>query len=252
MALSEVQGYVYAARHHAAELARALGDRARARALQKDAESLHRKFEREFWCEDLGLYALALDGRKRRCEVVSSNAGQCLLSGIATPAHARRVAEVMASPEVFSGWGIRTIGTDERRYNPMSYHNGSVWPHDTALVAAGLARYGLKDLVLAVTMGLLDATRHLEQHRLPELFCGFPRRVRGRAYSLPHRVRAAGLGVGVGLPADPVAAGTRNRCARAAHRLSIPAPARIDRVAAAHRVVRRYCAARPAVRTARR
>jgi len=83
---------------------------------------------------------------------------------------------VMASPEVFSGWGIRTIGTDERRYNPMSYHNGSVWPHDTALVAAGLARYGLKDLVLAVTMGLMDATRHLEHHRLPELFCGFPRR----------------------------------------------------------------------------
>jgi len=176
VALSEVQGYVYAARHHAAELARALGDRARARSLQKDAESLHRKFEKDFWCEDLGLYALALDGRKRRCEVVSSNAGQCLLSGIATPAHARRVAEVMASPEVFSGWGIRTIGTDERRYNPMSYHNGSVWPHDTALVAAGLARYGLKDLVLAVTMGLMDATRHLEHHRLPELFCGFPRR----------------------------------------------------------------------------
>ena len=176
IALSEVQGYVYAARHHAAELARALGDKARARALQKEAEALHGRFEREFWCEGLGTYALALDGRKRRCEVLSSNAGQCLLSGIATPAHARQVAAVMASPEMFSGWGIRTIGTAERRYNPMSYHNGSVWPHDTALIAAGLARYGLKDPVLALTSSLFDATRQLEHHRLPELFCGFPRR----------------------------------------------------------------------------
>ena len=176
IALAEVQGYVYAARHHAAELARALGDRAGARSLQKQAEALHKKFERAFWCEELGVYALALDGRKRQCEVVSSNAGQCLMSGIATPARARRVADVMASPQVFSGWGIRTIGTDEPRYNPMSYHNGSVWPHDTALVAAGLARYGHKDLVVELAMALMDATRHLDHHRLPELFCGFPRR----------------------------------------------------------------------------
>jgi glycogen debranching enzyme len=176
IALCEVQGYVYAARHHAAELALALGDKRRARGLQRDAEALHKRFERQFWCEEIGVYALALDGDKRPCQVVSSNAGQCLFSGIATPAHAGRVAGVMAGPEMFSGWGVRTIRNSERRYNPMSYHNGSVWPHDTALVAAGLARYGYKDAVAAIVSGLFDAARHMDQNRLPELFCGFTRR----------------------------------------------------------------------------
>jgi glycogen debranching enzyme len=176
IALCEVQGYVYAARHHAAELALALGDKRRAKALQRQAEALHVSFERQFWNEEIGAYALALDGHKQQCAVVSSNAGQCLMSGIATPAHAHRVAETMMAPSMFTGWGVRTIRAGESRYNPMSYHNGSVWPHDTALVAAGLARYGFKDHVERLVSALFDASTYLELFRLPELFCGFERR----------------------------------------------------------------------------
>jgi glycogen debranching enzyme len=175
IALCEVQGYVYAARHHAAEMALALGDRPRARALRRDAERLHDAFERAFWCEDLGVYALALDGRKQPCRVVSSNAAQCLLSGIAVPARARRVADAMARPDMFSGWGLRTIREGEARYNPMAYHNGTIWPHDTALAALGLARYGLKDHVVRLAEGLFAAAQHSALRRLPELFCGFAR-----------------------------------------------------------------------------
>jgi glycogen debranching enzyme len=108
--------------------------------------------------------------------VVSSNAGQCLMSGIATPPHAQRVAETLMHPAMFTGWGVRTVRAGESRYNPMSYHNGSVWPHDTALVAAGLARYGFKDHVERLVSALFDASVHLDLFRLPELFCGFERR----------------------------------------------------------------------------
>jgi glycogen debranching enzyme len=176
IALCEVQGYVYAARHHAAELAMALGDKRRAKALQRQAEALHEEFEQRFWNEEIGAYAMALDGQKRQCAVVSSNAGQCLMSGIATPSHAQRVAETLMAPSTFTGWGVRTIRAGESRYNPMSYHNGSVWPHDTALVAAGLARYGFKDHVERLVSALFDASMHLDLFRLPELFCGFERR----------------------------------------------------------------------------
>jgi glycogen debranching enzyme len=171
-----VQGYVYAAKHHAAELALALGDKRRAKVLHREAEALHVQFERQFWNEEIGTYALALDGYKRPCAVVSSNAGQCLMSGIAAPSRAHRVAEALVAPELFTGWGVRTIRAGESRYNPMSYHNGSVWPHDTALIAAGLARYGFKDHVVQLVTGLFDASVYLDLFRLPELFCGFPRR----------------------------------------------------------------------------
>ncbi len=176
IALAEVQGYVYGARHHAAELAAALGMRARSRRLVEQAEQLHRQFEERFWRPSLGTFALALDGRKQPCDVVSSNAGQCLISGIALPDHAARVAEGLMSDDMFTGWGLRTLHRKEQRYNPMSYHNGSVWPHDTALIATGLARYGAKDAVVRLATGLFDAAQHFEQQRLPELFCGFPRR----------------------------------------------------------------------------
>ena len=175
IALCEVQGYVYAAKHHAAELAKALRDHRRARRLQQEAEQLHAAFERAFWCEDLGVYALALDGEKQPCRVVSSNAAQCLISGIALPDHARRVAEAVVRPDMFSGWGIRTVRDGESRYNPMAYHDGSVWPHDTALAALGLARYGFKDEVVCIAEGLSAAAQRFDLRRLPELFCGFPR-----------------------------------------------------------------------------
>jgi glycogen debranching enzyme len=175
IALSEVQGYVYAARHHAAELASALGDGKRCRQLQDQAEQLHQAFEDRFWCEDLGTYALALDGHKRPCKVVSSNAVQCLISGIAVPERAARVAATALRSDMFSGWGLRTIRAGEARYNPMAYHNGSIWPHDTALAALGLARYDRKDEVVRLTEGLFGAAQQFELRRLPELFCGFTR-----------------------------------------------------------------------------
>ncbi|HEY4256293.1 MAG TPA: amylo-alpha-1,6-glucosidase [Candidatus Udaeobacter sp.] len=176
IALCEVQGYVYAAKTAAGELAKILGDAARSRELLKQAEALHRRFEKAFWCDDLSTYAIALDGRKQPCRVRASNAGHCLFAGIATDEHARRVVATLTNETSFSGWGIRTVASSEARYNPMSYHNGSVWPHDNSLIAAGFARYGSKESVAMVLAGLLDATLFFDLHRLPELFCGFPRR----------------------------------------------------------------------------
>src|SRR5262249_47831890 len=128
-----------------------------------------------FWCEELGTYALALDGDKKPCRVRSSNAGQVLLSGIAHPDRARRIAAHLLEPECFSGWGIRTISTLESRYNPMSYHNGSVWPHDNALIALGFSRYRAKAELSRIFRAQFDAATYLDLNRLPELFCGFPR-----------------------------------------------------------------------------
>src|SRR5262245_1226783 len=176
IALCEVQAYVYDARRRAAALADALGDGARATALGDSAERLRRAFEDRFWLDDLGTYALALDGRKTPCEVRSSNAGHCLFGGIVSPERARRVAEQLVGPEMFSGWGIRTVASTESRYNPMSYHNGSVWPHDNGIVAAGFSRYGLDDLIGTPFSGLFEASLSMDAHRLPELFCGFHRR----------------------------------------------------------------------------
>jgi len=185
IALCEVQGYVYGARQCAAELAAALGLEARATELRRQAEALRLKFEAAFWCEELSCYALALDGDKQPCRVISSNAGQALLSGIADPVRAQRVAQTLLGHNCYSGWGIRTVALSAQRYNPMSYHNGSVWPHDNALIALGFARYGLKDAVLPVFKGLFDAASYMDQRRLPELFCGFPRRRRNAPTQYP-------------------------------------------------------------------
>jgi glycogen debranching enzyme len=176
IALAEVQAYAYAAYLGAAELARALDQHHRAEELAVAAGHLKERFEAAFWLEDLGTYALALDGTKRPCRVRSSNAGQVLATGLASPERAARVAETLMAPGSFSGWGIRTIAEGEARYNPMSYHNGSVWPHDNALIALGFAHYGLTEPMLRVLSGLFDASGYLELKRLPELLCGFARR----------------------------------------------------------------------------
>jgi glycogen debranching enzyme len=175
IALCEVQGYVFAGKRHAAVLARALGEVATAARLEAEAEKLRQNFEAAFWCEDLSTYALALDGEKRPCRVIASNAGHALLTGIAAPDRAERVAATLTRVAAFSGWGIRTVALTAARYNPISYHNGSVWPHDNALIALGFARYGLKEPALRVFTGLFDAASYWEPRRLPELFCGFPR-----------------------------------------------------------------------------
>jgi glycogen debranching enzyme len=176
IALAEVQGYVYAARNEAAAIAEALGDHDRARSLRRSAEELRAAFDAAFWVEELGAYALALDGRKQPCRVLSSNAGQCLFTGIARPDRAARLASRLMSSAMFSQWGIRTVASTDARYNPMSYHNGSVWPHDNALIAEGLASYGLKQEALTVLGGLYEVACNVEMHRLPELFCGFEAR----------------------------------------------------------------------------
>ena len=176
IALSEVQAYVYEAKLQGAALASVLGFDERAGSLRRAAAELRDRFEHAFWCEDLDAYALALDGEKRPCRVRSSNAGQCLFGGIASPERARRLAGTLMSDAMFSGWGVRTIATGEARYNPMSYHNGSIWPHDNALIGAGLGRYGLRSAVSRILSGLFDASLFVDRQRMPELFCGFHRR----------------------------------------------------------------------------
>ena len=175
IALAEVQGYVFAAKRCAARCALRLGRRAMAEKLEQEARTLAEHFEESFWCDDLGTYALALDGDKRPCKVRSSNAGQLLFSGMVRDDRARKVAADLLRPHFFTGWGIRTIARGEARYNPMSYHNGSIWPHDNALITLGLARYGLKHAVEHVFKGLFDAASYMDLRRLPELFCGFRR-----------------------------------------------------------------------------
>ena len=185
IALCEVQAYVYGAKRHGALLAGALGHHALAAKLQAQAVTLRRRFEEEFWCDDLSVYALALDGAKRPCRVISSNSGQALFTGIASPERAQRVAQTLLSPSIFSGWGIRTVASSAARYNPMSYHNGSVWPHDNGMIAMGLARYGQKQAACEIFSALFDAASYMDLRRLPELFCGFVRRQRNAPTQYP-------------------------------------------------------------------
>jgi glycogen debranching enzyme len=183
IALAEVQGYVFAGKCLAARCARRIGEVERASKLEGEAARLAERFEAAFWCPDLGTYALALDGDKEPCRVRTSNAGQVLFTGIARHDHAAEVADGLLRPDFYSGWGIRTVARGEARYNPMSYHNGSIWPHDNALIALGLARYRLKREVEQVFTGLFDAAAYMDLRRLPELFCGF-HRSRGRGPTL--------------------------------------------------------------------
>jgi glycogen debranching enzyme len=176
IALCEVQGYVYAAKCGMARVAHALGKSEIAVKLSKEADKLKEKFDSLFWCEDIGTYALALDGKKQPCKVRTSNAGHCLFTGIAHPDKAARIIDLLIDGAFYSGWGIRTVGLYEVRYNPMSYHNGSVWPHDNALIAAGFSRYGRNDLAAKLLSSMSAVASFNEERRLPELFCGFPRR----------------------------------------------------------------------------
>ena len=185
IALVEVQGYVYAAKIKAARIAVTLGDEAHGERLLSEAEELRRRFEDVFWCEEIGTYALALDGRKNPCRVRTSNAGHALFAGIASPDRARRVAATLMNSEGFSGWGVRTLATSEARYNPMSYHNGSVWPHDNAIIALGFGMYNLKSEAATVFDAMFAAVQYQEHRRLPELFCGFTRKPRRGPTSYP-------------------------------------------------------------------
>jgi glycogen debranching enzyme len=176
IALCEVQGYVFAAKQHAATLSAALGDMRRAEGLNAQARQLQRKFEETFWCEDISTYALALDGQKKPCCVRASNAGHCLYTKIADPDHAERVAATLMEDDSFSGWGVRTVSSSERKYNPISYHNGSVWPHDNAILSIGLSNYGDSLAAARLLDSHFEASSFFELNRLPELMCGLHRR----------------------------------------------------------------------------
>jgi glycogen debranching enzyme len=176
IALVEMQAYVYAAWLAAARIARALEHAEQATSLEVRAAIFRERFDAAFWDEELGTYVLALDGQKRPCRVRTSNAGHALFAGIAKPERAARLVHSLMDAASFSGWGIRTLAVGEARYNPMSYHNGSVWPHDNAMIAEGFSRYGFEAEAAKLLEGLFAAAEQLELHRLPELFCGFPRR----------------------------------------------------------------------------
>jgi glycogen debranching enzyme len=176
IALCEVQGYAFAAWQGAARLADVRGDARAAAAWRARAEKLRDRFEEAFWCEDLGTYAIALDRDKRPCRIRSSNPGHCLFAGIVSPNRARKVADTLMREDSFGGWGVRTVASGQARYNPMSYHNGSMWPHDNALIAAGLSRYGFTGAAACILDALYALSQVVDLHRLPELICGFHRR----------------------------------------------------------------------------
>ncbi|MBV8137866.1 MAG: amylo-alpha-1,6-glucosidase [Deltaproteobacteria bacterium] len=175
IALCEVQGYLYAAYTEIGNIAARMEHVAMAGKLAQQAADLKSKFVRDFWIEEMQTVALALDGDKQACKVMSSNAGHCLATGIVDGAHGEKLSERLLRNDICTGWGIRTLSDSERRYNPMSYHNGSIWPHDNAIAALGLARCGNRSGVIRILEGLLDAAVSLRSGSLPELFCGFHR-----------------------------------------------------------------------------
>lgn len=171
-ALCELQGYVFDAWMRMAEVFDALGESDRAAQLRQKAAELRVSFEERFWCEDIGFYALTLDPDKQPVRTVASNAGHCLWSGIASPEHATRVVEKLFQPEMWSGWGIRTLSTQNPAYNPFSYHLGSIWPHDNGMIALGLKRYGFEAEAARIARGISEAASYFTGYRLPELYSG--------------------------------------------------------------------------------
>jgi glycogen debranching enzyme len=181
IALVEVQGYVYLAKTLMADLYQRVGEPDRAKQLQQQADELRKRFNRDFWLEDKGCYALALQSGKEPVTVIASNPGHALWAGIADADKARRTIERLMADDMFSGWGIRTLSTQEQRYNPISYHLGTIWPHDSALIAAGFRRYGDDNAARRVFTGLIQAALKFKHYRLPELFAGFS----NKEYSVP-------------------------------------------------------------------
>ena len=178
IATCEIQGYVYDAKLRVAELARRLaGDEALAVRLEREAHELYERFNSDFWSDERGgYYAVGLDGDKRQIDSVTSNMGHLLWSGIVPEERARVVAEQLMSDRMFSGWGVRTLSSDDRGFNPIGYHVGTIWPHDNAIIALGLVRYGFRDAANRIILHLIEAAS-FSGFRLPEAFAGFERRV---------------------------------------------------------------------------
>jgi glycogen debranching enzyme len=174
-ALCELQGYAFDARMRMAEVFATLGEQERAEALHAQATALQAKFEQSFWCEELGFYAFALDGKKTAVRSVASNPGHCLWSGIASREHAARVVQRLLEPDMWSGWGIRTLSARHPAFNPFSYHRGSVWPHDNGILALGFKRYGFAAEAARVARDISEAASYFVSYRLPELYAGVER-----------------------------------------------------------------------------
>lgn len=187
IALAEVQGYVYAAKRGMAWVFSLLGKEALARKLRREAAALRSRFNRDFWLEDEGFYALALGADKEPTASITSNPGHCLYTGIVDEDRAAAVAERLFANDMYSGWGIRTLSSRSTRYNPMGYHLGTVWPHDNSIIGMGFKRYGFDDELIELATGLYDCCRSFDYYRLPELFCGTPR----TAHHLPVRYPVA-------------------------------------------------------------
>lgn len=185
IALVEVQGYAYRARLAAASLYERLGDERRAERLRADAERLRERWERDFWLEEEQFYAMALEAKGEPLRVVSSNPGQALWSGIVSESRARTIARRFLADDLFTGWGVRTLSSKEKRYNPVGYHLGTVWPHDNALLARGLRRYGFDDEAARVVDAMLEAASYFEHSRLPETFAGYRREAFGEPVRYP-------------------------------------------------------------------
>lgn len=200
IALAEVQGYVYLAKRRMADVYEALGRSREARELLAQADELRRRFNEAFWMEDERYFAMALDADKRQVRTVTSNPGHALYCGIVDEDKAVALAKRLLAPDMFSGWGVRTMSKSALAYNPMSYHNGSVWPHDNALVAAGLRRYGFDAEALLIIRGIVEAAQHFPWQRLPELFCGFPREGEGRRAPAPYPMACAPQAWAAGVP----------------------------------------------------
>jgi len=188
IALVEVQGYAFAACRRLADIARLYGDPEWAGELRGYAEQIQALVEDRFWVDEIGTYAQALDGDKRPTAMISSNAGHLLLTGLPSPERAATVAATLAHPSMNSGWGLRTLATNTATYNPMSYHNGSIWPHDNSLVVGGLATMGQTAVAVELFESLLAAALTDPMQRLPELFCGFPRIGIAAAAPVPYPV----------------------------------------------------------------
>ncbi|MCL4435221.1 MAG: amylo-alpha-1,6-glucosidase [Thaumarchaeota archaeon] len=187
IALCEVQGYVYDAKRKMADLYKVLGNTSKADELELQAEDLKRRFNEVFWMPNEKFFAVALDQHKHRVDSITSNPGHCLWSGIIDEVKAPLVVKRLMEPDMFGGWGIRTLSTEMVRYNPLSYHNGSVWPHDNSLIAAGMAQYGFYNEAKTIALSLFEAASTFPRYRLPELFAGYPR----REYSFPAPYPAA-------------------------------------------------------------
>jgi glycogen debranching enzyme len=176
IAICEIQAYVYAAKKEAAFLAEKMNNPAMAAAMRQEAEEMRQRFEENFWDDSMGAYVIALDARKKPCRIYASNMGHTLFAEISSPERAQKIGKLLMGSAFFSGWGIRTVAGEQSRYNPMSYHNGSVWPHDNALIAEGFSKYGLNHYAAEILDATFQMSQYTELNRIPELFCGFGRR----------------------------------------------------------------------------